>query len=150
MSSPHYNLRLLINNQRPKNEIKNIGNYGAFEFSDLKRLDLYIKGNIFNSKNCCLYQGEIKNNYSTISYKGKKISVLRALYHCYIDNIETSDVLEYYCENPGICVNLKHFSVKNKKPIHKKFNTMIKIDSYEDMNDIELDKDEDIFKLEEN
>ena len=86
MSSPQFKLRYLLNFQRQRSNIKEIGNYGKMDFHDIKRLDMYIKGNIFVSDNCCLYTGEIKKKYSTISYKGKKVSVLRLLYHNYITN----------------------------------------------------------------
>ena len=52
----------LIKRQRTK--IKDIGNYGKLSFFDIKRLDKYIKGDIFNSKKCCIYHGEMKKNYA--------------------------------------------------------------------------------------
>ena len=115
MSSPQYNLRHLLFYQR-KNLI-DVGNYGKLDFNDIKRLDLYINGNIFDDKSCSLYTGEIKKKYSTISYKGKKVSVLRILYHNFVDDINKDDILEYICEYPGLCCTLSHFKIKNKAMI---------------------------------
>lgn len=114
MSSPQFKLRYLLNFQRQRKKISEIGNYGRLDFEDIKRLDKYIKGNIFVSNECCLYTGEVKKKYSTISYQGKKVSVLRLLYHNYIDDVEEKDTLEYLCDNPGVCCNLKHFKIKGK------------------------------------
>lgn len=116
MSSPQFKLRYLLNFQRQRKNIKEIGNYGKLDFQDIKRLDTYIKGNIFVSEDCCIYTGETKKKYSTISYKGKKVSVLRLLYHNYIDDVLSDDILEYLCDNPGICCNLNHFKIKDKNP----------------------------------
>jgi len=114
MSSPQFKLRYLLNFQRQRENINDVGNYGKLDFHDIKRLDTYIKGNIFVGDKCCLYTGEIKKKYSTISYNGKKVSVLRLLYHNYIDDINHEDNLEYLCDNPGICCNLRHFKIKGK------------------------------------
>jgi hypothetical protein len=114
MSSPQFKLRYLLNFQR-KN-ISDSGNYGRLGFQDLKRLDTYIKGNIFSSNKCCLYTGEIKKKYSTISYKGKKVSVLRLLICNFVSDVKSEDILEYLCENTGICCNLKHFKIKGNDP----------------------------------
>lgn len=141
MSSPQLNFRALLNNQRPKNEIKDIGNYGLLDFNDIKRLDMYLKGNIF-SRSCCLYLGEIKNKYSTISYKGKKVSVLRLIYHNYVDDITTSDTLEYTCQNAGTCCNINHYGIKNK---NKKRVQKIDIEDIEPFH--ESAEEEDVFSF---
>jgi hypothetical protein len=125
MSSPQFKLRYLLNFQRQRKNITDVGNYGKLDFQDIKRLDMYIKGNIFSSKECCLYTGEIKKKYSTISYKGKKVSVLRLLYHNYIKDVQADDTLEYLCDKTGVCCNLRHFKIKGKNP-------EIKFDIYED------------------
>lgn len=114
MSSPQFKLRYLLNFQRQRSNIQNIGNYGELSFKDIKRIDSYIKGNIFVPGDCCLYKGEIKKKYSTISYKGKKVSVLRLLLHNYVDDVIPEDVLEHLCTNAGICCNLHHFKIKGK------------------------------------
>ena len=112
MSSPQIKLYRLVDIQR-KN-IPDIGNYGKLEYADIKRLDRYISGDIFGHS-CCLYHGERKANYTTMSYRSKKISVLRLLYHNYVEDINHSDKIIYLCENKGLCCNLKHFRVKVKQ-----------------------------------
>ena len=99
----------LIRKQR-KN-IKMIGNYGKLSFDDIKRIDKYIEEDIFNNENkeCIIYRGELKKNYATISFKGRKVSVHRLLYHNYIDDIKERDQIAFLCENRSICCNLKHF-----------------------------------------
>jgi hypothetical protein len=112
MSSPQDNLRRFINNQRP--DIQQRGNYSKMTFEDIKRVDRYIQCDIFNSRECCLYRGETKKKYATMSFQRKKVSVLRLLYHNYVGDIEKSDVHTHTCDNPGICCNLNHFSMKSK------------------------------------
>lgn len=102
----------LIKNQR-KN-IKKIGNYGKLSFEDIKRIDKYIEEDIFEGKECIIYKGEIKKNYATMSYKGKKVSVHRLLYHNYIDDINETDHIVFLCNNKSICCNLLHFYIKSK------------------------------------
>jgi len=105
----------LIKNQR-KN-IKKLGNYGKLTFDDIKRIDKYLRDNIFNSCDCCIYRGELKKNYATISYKGKKVSVHRLLYHNYINDLIGSDYIVFKCQHRGICCNLKHFTMSKKRKL---------------------------------
>lgn len=107
----------LIRKQRKK-IIKN-GNYGRLSFDDIKRIDKYLNSNIFNSDECCIYRGELKKNYATISYKGKKVSVHRLLYHNYINNLVKTDYIVFNCPHKGICCNLEHFSMSRKKKFEK-------------------------------
>ena len=108
----------LIKKQR-KN-IRRKGNYGKLSFQDIKRVDKYLKRNIFDSDDCCIYKGELKKNYATISFKGKKVSVHRLLYHNYISSITDGDYVSFSCNNRGICCNLQHFSMSKKKKDSKK------------------------------
>jgi len=103
----------LIKKQR-KN-IRRKGNYGKLTFQDIKRVDKYLKRNIFDGDDCCIYKGELKKNYATISFKGKKVSVHRLLYHNYISNITDGDYVTFSCSNRGICCNLQHFTMSKKK-----------------------------------
>lgn len=147
MTSPQLNLRYLIENKR-KN-IPNIGNYGSMNSSDIKRIDMFVQGNIFHSNECCLYSGEIKNTYSTISYNSKKVSVLRLLYHNYVNNIQPNDNIEYLCENKGVCCNLSHFKLKNKVSTQTKFkktrNIEYEINPFIEEKD--LPPDDEIFQM---
>ncbi len=102
----------LIKKQR-KN-ISMIGNYGRLSFDDIKRLDKYIVENIFSSQKCIIYKGEVKKNYATVSYKAKKVSLHRLLYHNYIDDINEIDQIIFYCDNKSICCNLLHFGILDR------------------------------------
>ena len=108
----------LIKKQR-KN-IRKKGNYGKLSFDDIKRVDKYLKQNIFDNNDCCIYKGELKKNYATISFKGKKVSVHRLLYHNYISSITDGDYVSFSCSNRGICCNLQHFTMSKKKKDSKK------------------------------
>ena len=88
MSSPQDRLSQLMAHQR--RNIKPSGNYDTMSFDDLKRIDRYIHDDIFNLQHCCLYKGERHLNYTTISFRGKKVSLLRLLYHNYITSFPTS------------------------------------------------------------
>ena len=103
----------LLKNQRKK--ITKLGNYGKLSFDDIKRIDKYLRDNIFDSDECCIYRGELKKNYATISYKGKKVSVHRLLYHNYIKDIIESDYIVFKCQHRGVCCNLKHFTMSKKR-----------------------------------
>lgn len=114
MSSPQLYLRNLIRHQRIN--IGDVGLYGKLRFEDLKRIDLYTPGDMIVSKECVEYMGEItKSGYMNISYKGKKVSLLRLLYHNYIDEIEPKYTMVQTCGNKK-CVNINHLkSPENKE-----------------------------------
>jgi hypothetical protein len=142
MSSPQMSLENLFKFQRPK--IKDSGNYGKMLFEDIKRVDLYIHSNIFNSRSCCIYTGEIKKTYSTISFRGKKVSLIRLLYHNYIDHISENNKIEYIaeCDNKGICCNLNHFRIKNTNTNNDKdFTYNISREFKERINNFDTDSD---------
>ena len=107
MSSRADNLKHLIMMQRK--EVPDCGLYGRLSFLDLKRIDLLISGDVTKSSKCCLYNGTPKGNYCTFSFRGKKTSILRILYHNLIDDVTHTMSIKYLCENKGICCNLSHF-----------------------------------------
>lgn len=110
MTSPLDSLVNLISLQRK--EVPDIGLYGKLDFEDLKRIDRCISGDPLKSNKCCLYLRKlVKNSYSTFSFRGKKTSILRILYHNYIDDIKPNSRIKYSCENKGLCCNLNHFKV---------------------------------------
>ena len=98
-------------------DIKKLGNYGKLSYEDVKRIDKYLRDNIFDSDECCIYRGELKKNYATISYKGKKVYVHRLLFHNYVNEIIESDYIVFKCQHRGICCNLKHFTMSKKRKI---------------------------------
>jgi hypothetical protein len=104
------NLKKLIKNQRQ--DIRKSGNYNKMSFKDLKRLDTYIEGDIFNNDNCIRYTGELKKNTAIFSFKGKKVSLHRLLYHNFINPIIRSDILKFKCPNKGLCCSLDHIYLK--------------------------------------
>jgi hypothetical protein len=112
------NQKLFVNLLRKQRKgIKKKGNYGRLSFEDVKRIDKYLRDDIFNCNECCIYRGELKKNYATISYKGKKVSVHRLLYHNYVKEIIDSDYIVFRCKNRGICCNLKHFTMSKKRKL---------------------------------
>ncbi len=108
---------LLFKNQR-KN-IKKSGSYEMIKLDEIKRLDKNIYENFFDSKECVIYHGEVKKNYATISFKQKKVSVHRLIYHNYIGHINDYDKIEFLCKNKGNCININHFTLKKTQPMKK-------------------------------
>lgn len=106
-------LSILIKNQR--SDIKKSGNYNKMNFRDLKRLDTYIEGNIFNEDDCIRYNGELKKNTAIFSFKGKKVSLHRLLFHNFKRHIIRSDIIKFKCPNKGLCCNLDHIYIKGEK-----------------------------------
>jgi len=101
----------LISNQRKI--IPDIGRYGKMNFDELKRYDKEIGGNIFGNE-CCLYKGKSDLKFITCSFRGNKTSLIRLLYHNYIDDIHRGDKIIFTCENKERCCNLNHFQIKKK------------------------------------
>lgn len=106
------NLKKLINNQRQ--DIKKSGNYSKMSFRDLKRLDTYVQGDMFVDEECVRYTGELKKNTAIFSFKGRKVSLHRLLYHNYVNSITRNDIIKFKCPNIGICANINHIYLKNE------------------------------------
>ena len=105
------NLRSLIQQQRE--DIKKSGNYSKMSFRDLKRLDMYVQGDMFDEENRCIrYVGELKKNTAIFSFKGKKVSLHRLIYHNFKEHIVRNDVIKFKCPNKGICANINHIYLK--------------------------------------
>lgn len=105
------NFKKLIQNQLP--DIRKSGNYSKMSFRDLKRLDMYVEGNIFDNDNCIRYIGELKKNTAIFSFKGKKVSLHRLLYHNFINPIIRTDIIKFKCPNKGVCANINHIHLKS-------------------------------------
>lgn len=100
------NIPDLLRNQR-KN-IKISGNYGKMSFYDIKRFDKYTGGNVFGD-DCVKYYGDLKDYKTSIfSYRGKKVSLYRLLYHNFIGDINRRDKLCLECPNKPLCCNINH------------------------------------------
>ena len=113
-----FDIRYYLSKRLP--EIPDSDRYGKLYFDDILRLERFVPRNPFITDECCLYAGEIYKGYCNISYRGKKVSVVRLLIHNYLVNIEIDDVVVYFCKNRGLCVNLNHMGIKDK-PMDKKF-----------------------------
>lgn len=109
MSTPQDQLINLLTYQRK--DIPDTGLYGRLSFEDLKRIDMITKGDIITSNDCCLYLAKAKGNYCTFSFKGKKVSIIRLLYHNYVEDVKSTHKFRHICENPGICCNIRHLFV---------------------------------------
>lgn len=110
MSSKQDELRNLMCTQR--REVPDSGLYGKLSFEDLKRIDRLTSGDITLSNECCLYNGNtVGNKYCTFSFRGKKTSLIRTLYHNLVENIEPDMKPKWSCKNKGICCNLSHFKM---------------------------------------
>ena len=108
------NLKKLIQNQRPS--ITSSGNYSKMGFRDLKRLDTYVRGDVFSQDDCIRYTGELKKNTAIFSFKGRKVSLHRLLYHNYKNPIARTDIIKFKCPNKGICANINHIYLKGDTP----------------------------------
>lgn len=115
MSTPQDQLVHLISFQR--RDVLDSGLYGKLTFEDLKRLDLITQGDVVFSKQCCLYKGKPKGSYCTFSFRGKKVSLLRLLYHNYYNDIKPSHRIKFLCENEGLCCNINHFFMITDEPL---------------------------------
>ncbi len=98
--------------ENQKDSIPPYQNYGKMSFEDIQRVERNIQKDIFANE-CCIYKGEIKNGFASISYKSKKVSVQRLLYHNYIGTIRRNQIIQYSCENKGLCCCLEHLIVED-------------------------------------
>jgi hypothetical protein len=95
-------------------------------FVDMKRICKNINSSIFDTDNCCLWQGYITNNdhpekgvYINFYFKGKKVALHRILYINYVDNLNSDEYLKYVCNNVGKCCNMHHLKkFKYKKGVN--------------------------------
>lgn len=110
MSSPTPQEIFLKFLENQKDSIPTYQNYGKMSFEDIQRIERNIQADIF-SDICCIYKGEVKNGFASISYKGKKVSVQRLLYHNYIGMIRRNQIIQYSCDNKGLCCCLSHLIV---------------------------------------
>ena len=143
MSSKQDELRNLLALQRK--DVPDIGLYGKLSFEDLKRIDRCSLGDITKSKDCCLFVGNtVSNTYCTFSFRGKKTSIIRMLYHNFKGDINSDAHIKYTCENKGNCCNLSHFELNMKKAPKKEEISDNERDSHANEKD-----DENIFEFDE-
>ena len=118
----------------------NISQNMRFSFNDLKRISKYLNTSIFNTTECCIWNGYIstiknnKHNYINFFFNKKKFSLQRLLYINYVDNLYNNEYIKYNCNNKGSCCNINHIykindiqkSINNEQNnieiIEKKYN----------------------------
>lgn len=103
------NIPNLIRYQRK--DIIKIGNYDKLDFYEIKRLDKYSKGDLFSDE-CVLYTGVARQQTPIFSFKGRKVSLYRLIYHNYIGNIDNEIHIGLKCPNRGKCICIKHIFKK--------------------------------------
>lgn len=101
------------------------------QLNDLKRICKYIDTSIFNSDECCLWNGYITNinnatkgTYINFYFKKKKVALHRLLYCNFVDTLTSEEYLKFNCENKGMCCNINH--LKRFKYQKKTTNTTVK------------------------
>lgn len=110
-NSPQQVFRTFLRNQR-KN-ITPIGSYDSMNFFECLRINRFIRNaNIF-SDNCIVFDNKNKKNnknYISVSYNGKKVSLLKLLYINFVDDIPENKHIKYLCDHGGLCLSLKHIT----------------------------------------
>jgi len=104
----------------------NIPHNMKLSFNDLKRISKYLNTSIFDTLECCIWNGYIstiknnKHNYINFFFNKKKFSLQRLLYINYIDNLYNNEYIKYNCNNKGCCCNINHIYKINdiQKIIH--------------------------------
>lgn len=100
--------------------------------SDLKRIIKYTDKSIFDTDDCCIWQGYVTNNkgkYINFYFNRKKVALHRLLYLNFKDELYDNSYLTFTCTNKGICCNLNHLYVKkcyaNKNNIKTNIETPV-------------------------
>jgi hypothetical protein len=103
-------IKLLLSKQ-----LKDIAKAKKLEYADLKRICEYIKGNIFDEKECCLWHGyitnlekETKGIYINFYFHGKKVALHRLLYINFIGILRDDEYIKFGCINRGKCCTISH------------------------------------------
>ena len=108
--SPQNIFRDFLRNQRK--DVTPIGRYGKLNFVECLRINKFLHNvDIFTDK-CVVYENKNKNNktYISISYNGKKVSLLKLLYLNFVDDITNHSHIKYLCEHNGLCLSIKHIT----------------------------------------
>jgi hypothetical protein len=94
---------------------KKISSELRLQYDDLKRITKYIDTSIFDSTECCIWNGYITNDksankgtYINFYFRGKKVALHRLLYVNYIGELEKDEYLKFTCDNKGKCCNIHH------------------------------------------
>ena len=94
---------------RQRISIPTIQNYGKLSNRDMKRIDNQLQGrDIFQTQHCVLHPSGKANVF--VSFRYKKVTLQRLLYHNYCDDLPTHKQLKLSCQNSSCCT-LAHFVV---------------------------------------
>lgn len=111
-------------------QLNNVPIDKKLQYTDLKRLCKYVKGNIFDDNKCCLWSGYITNSNSNIKgtyinfyFKKKKAALHRLLYINFVDSLADDEYLKFNCHNKGKCCTIGHL---RKFKYQKNNNELVK------------------------
>lgn len=90
-----------------RKNIKASGNYDKMRHTDIIRLLRHVNNLDINTDYCVLWKGECKRKIGIVSFRGKKVSLLRLLYHNFMDRVEAGDIIRLKCNRQKCCC-LKH------------------------------------------
>ena len=96
----------LILFKRQRKDIKTVGNYDRLNHFEILRMAKTC-GNYYTPDKCQRFCGYTKNGVPEFSYKGKKTSLYRLLYHNYIGDLSDVVKIGHKCGNFGCC-NIDH------------------------------------------
>jgi hypothetical protein len=118
--------------------------------NDIKRICKYIDTSIFDSKNCCIWNGyvtnlnnSIKGSYINFYFRNKKVALHRLLYSNFIEPLNSDEYLKFNCPNKGRCCNVFHYDKYKYSNHSKRFIRESKKESKKDKNIIIGVTDED-------
>lgn len=99
-----------------RRQLKDIPPKWKLNINDMKRICKYIDTSIFDSKECCVWDGYITNmnnankgTYVNFYFRNKKVALHRLLYSNFVSPLDSSEYLKCNCENKGFCCNINHY-----------------------------------------
>ena len=87
--------------------------YGKMNFTEMKRVHKHFKRQDIFGTECTKYD-DLTSNYISITFRGKKVSLLRLLHHNFVGDIEKGDKINYHCSKKGNCCSINHHSFTKK------------------------------------
>jgi len=99
-------------------QLKNIPVDRKLHFKDLRRITKYINTSIFDSENCCMWNGYVTNEtnskrgtYVNFFFRKKKVALHRLLYENFVGMLGDDSYLKFNCDESdscGKCCNVQH------------------------------------------
>ncbi len=99
------------------NQLKNIQPNRRLVYKDLCRLSKYLTSSIFDTHECCIWNGYITNStnfkkgtYINFFFRNKKVALHRLLYDNFIGVLDDDHYLKFTCDDAhrGRCCNINH------------------------------------------